>query len=350
MGATAVVILTIVLTMMLIRTLGQAAAGLVGARDVVLLLLYLALGQLPLILSLSLFVATIATFTRMYRDSEMSVWLASGVGLRRFLRPVLRAALPALLVLAAAVLVARPWSQERVAELKDLHARRSDLSKVAPGEFQASKDGRRVFYIDRRDNDEVVGTHVFILASRTGQEAVTTAERGEVVLDHDRRMLALTEGQRTTVDTRSGERSQARFESAIALVSDDPIPMNMPLAPRELSTWNLLWNPAAAHRAELTWRIGMVVSAVNLLLLAIGLARGGPRQSTNWNLIVGLLTFVVYTNLMNLLQSQVAVGRAPPWIALVALHGFVAACAATMFWWRQRGGVVFRIVPWSRRR
>ena len=46
-GATLVVILTIVLTMMLIRTLGQAALGRISPQDVVLMLGYFALGHLP---------------------------------------------------------------------------------------------------------------------------------------------------------------------------------------------------------------------------------------------------------------------------------------------------------------
>ncbi len=89
-GATLVVILTIVLTMMLIRTLGQAAVGRVAPQDVVLLLGYTALGHLPTMLALSLFIAVVATLGRMYRDSEMAIWFASGVGLSRFVRPVLR--------------------------------------------------------------------------------------------------------------------------------------------------------------------------------------------------------------------------------------------------------------------
>ena len=51
-GATLVVILTVVLTIMLIRTLGQAALGRIAPQDVALLLGYVALGYLPLILSL----------------------------------------------------------------------------------------------------------------------------------------------------------------------------------------------------------------------------------------------------------------------------------------------------------
>jgi len=51
------VILTIVLTIMFIRNLGQAAGGRISPQDVMLLLAYVALGNLSTILALSLFVA-----------------------------------------------------------------------------------------------------------------------------------------------------------------------------------------------------------------------------------------------------------------------------------------------------
>jgi len=103
-GATLVVILTIVLTMFLIRSIGQAASGAVAPQDVVLLLGYVSLGHLPTMLALSLFVAVVLTLGRMYRDSEMVIWFASGVGLARFVRPVLRTAWPVLLVVALLLL------------------------------------------------------------------------------------------------------------------------------------------------------------------------------------------------------------------------------------------------------
>ncbi len=88
-GATLVVILTIVITMFLIRTVGQAAGGRVAPQDVVLLLGYVTLGHLPTMLALSLFVAVVVGLGRMYRDSEMAIWFASGLPLSRFVRPVL---------------------------------------------------------------------------------------------------------------------------------------------------------------------------------------------------------------------------------------------------------------------
>ena len=53
-GATLVVLVTVVMTMMLIRTLGQAARGSVSPSDVMLVMGYTVLGQLSTILSLSL--------------------------------------------------------------------------------------------------------------------------------------------------------------------------------------------------------------------------------------------------------------------------------------------------------
>lgn len=348
--ATLVVLLTIMLTMMLIRTLGIAAAGEVSAEDVALFLAYATLGFMPVILSLTLFVATIATFTRMYRDSEMSVWFSSGVSIKRFIRPVLGTAMPLLLLLALSGFVGRPWGQARVADLRERQEHRSDLSKIAPGEFQSSSDGQRVFYIDRRGSDASVGTHVFILSTKGSVESVTTSQEGRVRFEEERRLLELSAGQRTSVNRSTGDVTQARFDTAVALVSETPLTENGNRQPRALSSWALLWEPGPAFQAELAWRLGLVLGAFNLLLLGLGLSRGGPRQSSNWNLIVGLLSFVVYYNLMTLVQSWSGTGRLPAWPALLALHGSALALALGLLWWRQSGGLFHPLRPRARAR
>src|SRR3989338_366815 len=69
-GATLVVLVTVVMTMMLIRTLGQASKGSVSPSDVMLVMGFTVLGQLPTILSLSLFIAVVGTLSRMYRPRK----------------------------------------------------------------------------------------------------------------------------------------------------------------------------------------------------------------------------------------------------------------------------------------
>ena len=82
------------------------------------------LGNLPTILSLSLFVAIVVTFGRMYRDSEMAVWFASGVGLTRFVRPVLRTGWPVLLVIGLLLVFAWPWGNRNSRELRERYEQR----------------------------------------------------------------------------------------------------------------------------------------------------------------------------------------------------------------------------------
>ena len=84
-GATLVVLVTIVMTVMLIRTLGQASVGRVNPSEVMLVMGFTVLGHLPTILTLSLFVAINATLTRMYTASEMVVWFSSVMGIVSFM-------------------------------------------------------------------------------------------------------------------------------------------------------------------------------------------------------------------------------------------------------------------------
>jgi lipopolysaccharide export system permease protein len=343
-AATLVVILTIVITMLLIRTVGQAAKGQVSPQDVVLLLGYVTLANLPLMLALSLFVAIVVSLGRMYRDSEMVIWFASGVSLARFVRPVLRGSWPAQLVIVALVLVAVPWSNRNVAELRERYEQRSDLSRVSPGVFQASSDGRRVFFIERRADEAGDARNVFVLSSIDGVESVVSAREGRLEADGDDRWLVLSSGQRNDVDGRSGEKTQARFEDYRVLADERISRQAGELPPKATDTLDLLRDPGLPSRAELGFRVGLALGAVNLMLLGIGLSAAQPRRASNWNLLFALLSFVVYYNLINISQAWVAAGRIGLGTSLVALHGAAFGVALALIAWRDHATV------WSLRR
>jgi len=342
-GATLVVILTIVLTMMLIRTLGQAAGGRVSPQDVVLLLGYASLGHLSTMLALSLFISVVATLGRMYRDSEMTIWFASGVGLTRFVRPVLRTSWPVLVVIAALALFVWPWVNQRAAELKDRFERRSDLSRVAPGQFQTSSDGRRVFFIERDSQDGRTGRNVFILSSSPQSESVTSARTGHIELDGDDRFLVLDRGQRNEQHFDNSEKTLSRFESYRILVGDRVLSRVDELPPKARPSIELLRQPTPRNQGELTWRLGLLFGAANLMLLAIPLSASNPRRASNWNLLFALLTFVVYYNAINLSQAWVAAGKMGMGSALAGFHGGAFVLALLLLWWREQGNRRFAL-------
>jgi lipopolysaccharide export system permease protein len=334
-GATLVVILTVVLTIMLIRTLGQAAVGRIAPQDVALLLGYVALGYLPLILSLSLFIAVVATLGRMYRDSEMAIWFSSGIGLTRFVRPVLRVSWPVLGVVGVLSLWVWPWGNEQGVELRDRYERRSDLSRVAPGQFQSSSDGKRVFFIERNSQDQSVGRNVFILTTQGTSESVTSARSGRIEVDGDDRFLVLSRGQRNERNLATGEKGLSRFESYRVLAGARILSRAGELPPKARATLDLINSPTPANQGELAWRLGLLLGGANLVLLGVGLSASNPRRASNWNLLFALLAFVVYYNVINLTQAWVAGGKIGMGTMLAATHGSAFLLAIGLLWWRE---------------
>lgn len=336
-GVTLVVILTIMLTSMLIRTLGQAAGGNVAPQDVILLMGYATLAHLATMLILSLFVAVVLALSRLYRESEMTIWFASGVPLSRFVRPVLRMAWPVLLGVIVLELVVWPWSNQNSAELRDRYQKRGDLSRVAPGQFQTSRDGSRVFFIERAGDDLTAGRNVFILTTQNDRESVTTSANGRLRMEGDDRFLVLNHGQRNETQLKTGEKSLARFEQYQVLTDTQAMANANQPPPKAMATLDLLRAHSTKNQGELTWRFGMILGGFNMALLGIGLSASNPRRASNWNLLFALLAFIVYFNLINLSQSWVGQGRTTLAAALAVVHGSAFALALAVIWLRDNG-------------
>jgi lipopolysaccharide export system permease protein len=345
-SATLIVILTIVLTMFLIRMLGQAAIGSVAPQDVVLLLGYTAMGHLSTMLSLSLFIAVVLTLGRMYRDSEVTVWLASGIGLKRFVAPILTVGTPVLLTVAALTLWILPWTNQQSAQIRARYENRSDLSRVAPGQFQTSRDGSRVFFIDRDTQDEGMGRNVFILSKKKQLKSVTSAGAGhteniarEGAPDNEpeRHFLILSNGQSHDENLQTGEKTVSKFETYKIKVGERARGTPEGTPPKSRSTLELMSSADARALGELTWRVGLFIGAANLMVLGIGLSATKPRRANSWNLLMALLAFVVYYNLISLSQAWVANGKISIGAMLITLHGGAFLVSWGLLWWRDHG-------------
>lgn len=319
-GATLVVLMTIVITIILIRTLGQASRGSVNPQDVMMVMGYSALGRLPIMLTLSLFVAMVSTLSRMYRDSEMVVWFVSGRGLAFFLVPLFRFAWPVLLVITVMSVFVWPWSNQQTQDMKDRYEQRGDLERVSPGQFQESSSGNRVFFIDRDVTQEKASNNVFIASTEKGKNSVTTANSGRIQTVGNAQMLLLDNGQRLESEIGKSALKITEFAEYGSRAGDSPL-INGAIPEKSKSTRELLRSPTPANQGELAWRLGMALAAINFVVIALALASVNPRAGRSGNLIFVLFTFVVYHNLLNLGQSWITVGSTNFAGFVLALHG-----------------------------
>lgn len=337
-GATLVVLMTIVLTLGLVRTVGAAAQGKVSAQDVLLLLGFSGISQLAPLLALSMFIAVVHTMGRIWRDSEMVIWNSAGISLQRFMWPVWRMSWLVCVGVGVLVLFVTPWTNRQAAELVTRYTERSDLSRVTPGQFQISRDGRRVFFIerDRTDGQEAPSSarSVFIHSVSGNRETLTTASSGQMETRSDGRYLALTQGHRLDRDAVNGESMQASFASALVRIGDAPQATQVDVTPKTLGTWSLLLMATPEADGELAWRFGLAFASLNLLVLGLVLSVSNPRKPSQWGVLFALLSFVLYFNLINLSQSWIQTQRVGLWSAMLGLHGSTAVLVWGLLWWR----------------
>lgn len=322
-GATLLILFTIVITMLLIRTLGLANKGSVNPQEIVLVLTYTVLGRLPMVLTLALFIAIVSTLSRMYRDSEMVIWFGSGRGVLHLLRPVCAFAWPVLMAVTVLTMWVWPWANRQTDQLTQRYERRGDLERVAPGQFQESVDGRRVFFIDKDGTQGQEGRNVFISSVEPdGSESVTSARSGRIEWLHGSRFLVLDQGQRLDFSPNGGLKISEFERYGLSIGSDQPTQTGG-LELKSLSSISLWRRPDRARLAELGWRIGMALTAFNFTLLGIAVAAGNPRAGRGGNLAFMLFAFICYYNLLNVGQAWASRGLIGFWPLMFGLHGSV---------------------------
>ncbi|OYU11613.1 MAG: LPS export ABC transporter permease LptF [Comamonadaceae bacterium PBBC1] len=320
-GAALVILVTIVMTITLIRTLGQASRGSVNPSDVVLVMSLSVLGQMTTIATLSLFITVVATLSRMYADSEMVIWFSSGRGLGNFIRPLFSFTWPILTMIAMLALFIWPWSNQQIEDLKQRFEKRNDVERIAPGQFQESAGGNRVFFIDKDSPGQQWGNNVFVSSRDGSTESVTTATQGRIELVGPDRFLLLEKGQQWLTHVVSGETRLTQFEKYQLLIDSGPVVAGDRSNSRLKSTLELIRDFTPVHQGELSWRLGLSLAGINLVLVALAMSAVNPRAGRSYHLGLALFVFIAYYNLLNVGQNWISNGRVGFGAYMVQLHG-----------------------------
>jgi len=343
--ATFFVLLGIVITMLLVRLLGQAASGAITTTGVAALMGFAILNYLPVLFSLTLFVAVLMTLTRSYRDSEMVVWFSCGLSLTEWVRPVLTFATPVVLIIAALSLALSPWAVTNSEELRRQMDSRDDVSAVSPGVFRESRQAQRVYFVEEISGSANLVANVFVSSVQHGKQGVMVAARGfQETAENGDRFLILLNGRRYEGEPGSADYRIYEFQRyAMRVESLDGRAQRAPTT-KSLSTLELLRDPTAPNLAELSWRIGLPASALILTLLAIPLSFVNPRAGRSMNLLLALLIYMAYSNLLSITQAYIAQSRISLVLGLLGVHAVMLAILLGLFYRRLMVFSLFRLV------
>ncbi len=331
-GAVFTVLFSIIFSVALVRILGQAAGGTVDSQAVFSIVALTALTTLPTVLALTLFIAVLISVTRSYRDSEMVVWFASGRSLLAWVWPVLRFAVPIVLLIAVLALVITPWANLQIAESKQRFAQRDDVSRVAPGRFIESSGARRVFFVESVDLHGATVRNLFVSHRSQGREGVIVAAEGVIeVTPNGDRYLVLLQGRRYEGTPGQAQYRMLEFDRYAIRLDTRPDAPLAELNARAKPTRQLLAEPTPFHRGELLWRVGLPVVALILALMAIPLGYVNPRVGRSANLIIAVLVFLLYHNGMSIVQAWVQQERLSFGVGIWLTHALAASLVVLLF-------------------
>ena len=335
-GATFTVLFSILLTWMLIGILGKAAGGKVASADVMSLMLFSSLMQLPTILILTGFISVLMVVTRSYKESEMVVWFASGLSLSRWIAPVLSFGLPLVVAIGALSLYATPWAQQKSDVYVARFEKREDLQKVTPGQFRESAGSNRIFFVEGVSGEKNVVQNVFVnTVDAKGSAVVVVAKEGVINTDAaGSRFLVLKEGRRYQGIPTQADFQTMEFEQYIMRIESRQQELGADLGVRAMSTMALIAANNQFTMAELMWRVSAPLIALLLILLAIPLGFVNPRAGSSANLIVALLIFFSYSNLTKVIEASVKQGRLSFGMAWWPLHLLALLAVVALFAWR----------------
>jgi len=314
------VLMGIVVFTQLIKLLGESVNGGLAVDGVLVMLGFSALSFIPVLLSISLFLSVLLTLSRIYRDSEMVVWFSSGVGLTRFIRPVMAYTIPVVFIIALMSLVLSPWAWSMADEFKRRLNSRDDVSSAAPGVFRESKQADRVFFLEEVDTEKKRVQNIFVQSVQNGKDGTMVAKEGyqEIAANGDR-FLVLLKGSRYEGVPGQADFKIAEFDRYSIRIEPVDLPQNTSNR-RAYSTLYLIQHPDPSNQSQLVERISMPLGAFMLALLAIPLSYVNPRAGRSYSLIAAIVLYMFYNNMSTIAVSWVAREKVSMLVGLWGIH------------------------------
>jgi lipopolysaccharide export system permease protein len=296
---------------------------------------------LPMILSLTLFLAVLMTLSRWYRDSEMVIWFSSGMSITGWIRPVINFVAPVILLIAVLSLFVMPWATNKGETYRTQLESRDELASISPGVFKESNNGERVFFIESFDELGNVVKNIFVQTIQHQKLGIIVAAKGHRLIEKNGdHFVVMENGRRYQGKRGAAEFSTTQFEKyAIRVESKEA--QQKPPSTESKSSKELLESKNLVSQAELQWRLAIPISALILSLLAIPLSALDPRAGRSANFVLALIIYIIYSNLLSITHAWVIQQKIHIIIGLWPVHLLFLTLAIYMFYRRAQQLPIF---------
>ena len=286
------------------------------------------LRDIPIILTLSLFLSIIITISQLYKNSEAVVMNSIGLGDRDFINLIKPIVFFTFIVVFYLTIFAVPWAKQQKSYAEDETVNASEFSFITEGKFESFKNGEIVFYASESKTTDTVGEQnmeeIFIYALDKGKPVIVLASEANKYTNAETESiyLRLKNGIRYEGLPGNENINILNFEQYdLEIVSGDIQKSISNFSEiEEQNTIDLLREGGVKANAEIQWRISQPVSVLILSIFGIFLGKSSPRTGKGINLIIGIVVFMLYNNALLVAKSSIESSQLSPIIGMWGIH------------------------------
>ncbi|CAB9539033.1 hypothetical protein [uncultured Gammaproteobacteria bacterium] len=300
----------------------------VSTTDLLPLIAFNMIRDMPLIVSLSLFLAIILAIGKLYKDSEAIVMNSLGVGDKHFMVFIQPVVLPIFIFVLLLTTLVVPWAKQQ----KNLVISRSEHTPefdfIKQKEFQEFKGGDIIFYATKvvngtKDTQKIM-EEVFIYTLVGDEPIITLAKKAQKHIDPitNNTYLRLKDGVRYHGFPGNNNKKILNFDLYDLHIIDgkhqqfklDSIQIE------SQSMVDLFYSDGFKEAAEFQWRLSQPLSIFILSLLGVLLGKASPRGGKNLGALFGVAIFILYNNALMIAKSALEHGDNSIWGGLWWVH------------------------------
>jgi lipopolysaccharide export system permease protein len=301
------------------------------------------LRDLPIILSLSLFLSIIISISQLYKSSEAVVMNSIGIGDKNFIYLIQPVVIFLFILVFFLTIYAVPWAKEQKSYAEDETVNASEFSFITEGKFESFKNGEIVFYTSESSSVDTAGEQnmeeIFIYFPKEESPIVVLASEATKYTDSESKsiFLRLKDGVRYEGFPGSANVNIMNFDRYDLEIVSGEVQKSLSNFSEieEKTSIDLLIEGGILANAEMQWRFSQPISILILSIIGVLLGKTSPRTEKGVNLLIGLGIFMLYNNGLVVAKNSIENGQLNPLVGLWSIHLLLVLFMIIFYHFRQ---------------
>lgn len=315
----------------------------IPTTDLLPLISFNMIRDVPLILSLSLFLAIIITVNKFYKNSEAVVMNSLGLGDKHFMLFMQPVVLPIFVFVLLLTTLIVPWTTTQKSIIMKHSGNALEFTFIKQKEFQEFKNGDIVFYaskVEDSDNNEIQKMEeVFIYTSMDYEPIITLAKHAQKYTDPKTRStyLRLQDGVRYHGFLGEDNKKVLDFDLYdLQIIDGESIPDTNISKEKSKTIMDLFYSDNPKDVAEFQWYLSQPLSIIILSFLGVLLGKTSHRGGKNLGVLFGVGFFIIYNNALLIARSSLENGKVFMFGGLWGVHLLVFVFILLLYAYRHK--------------